>query len=119
MKKSILFHLIFLFLLGQSNTSLNAHIQPNITCILAAPSNLGYTVLSSSSLQLSWSVNNDAYGYQVKVYQGNTLIQTLTTNNTSITVTGLSRGLVYQFELASMCTESSVSENVITMEIVL
>jgi subtilase family serine protease len=69
----------------------------------AAPANFTAQAISSSQISLSWSAASGATGYNVYELENGqaVLINTLTSGTTSLTVSGLSAGTTYSFEVAA------------------
>lgn len=67
-----------------------------------APTNLNQTVIADDSLTFTWNHVVGADGYKVYQYDENgTQVKTYSTTETSISITGLSTGNIYQYKVRS------------------
>ncbi|MEI6835788.1 MAG: cytochrome b5 domain-containing protein [Candidatus Falkowbacteria bacterium] len=73
------------------------------------PTNLSVNVISSSQINLSWSVSTDNIGVTgYKVYRNNTLIGTVSSN--SFSDTGLNSGTFYTYNVSAFDTNGNISD---------
>lgn len=79
----------------------------------AAPANFSAQANSSSQITLSWSAVSGATGYYVYELVGGqaTLINTVSSSTTSLTVTGLTAGTTYSFEVAAYNSVGATASN--------
>ena len=65
-----------------------------------SPSNLATTLISENSLSLSWT-DNATNETSYKIYKDEVLLETLNSNSTSLTITGLTKNTKYKFWVKS------------------
>ena len=82
---------------GSGTTRLTAETSYNRRTYSSSVSNFSATVQSPNSVLLSWTNPNAANYYQIRIYNGSTLVTTLSKGSTSYTVTGLNGATSYTF----------------------
>jgi hypothetical protein len=112
--------LVFLF----SNNMLPGQglpVPPTATeggCSLPATSAFSGAWNGATSIDFSWNAVSAAYAYRLELYYAGNLVASTSTGGTSATIGGLNNNLRYYAIIAPMCDESSVSSNVIGIEII-
>lgn len=104
---------------GYSNTA--TAVTPAAPALPAAPTNLAYTVISKSQINLSWTDNaNNETGFQIQRCKGSTctnfaLIATVGANVTSYANTNLTANTTYRYRVyAYNASGNSGYSNVVT-----
>ena len=104
----------YTFRLDAYNTAGTASASTQVTTLaassIAAPSNVTVRVLTKTSVQVSWNSSAGATGYKV-VWSDGTQTQQASFNSrtTSVKVTGLKPGTVYQFAVTAFNATSSAT----------
>jgi len=103
--------------------SATTQVTTSAAVAIAAPTNVTVTVLSRTSVQVSWTASAGATGYKVLMSNGTTTSQVASVGSatTSVRVSNLTRGRTYAFAVtASNATSSATSAFVsVTMPAVL
>jgi chitodextrinase len=79
-----------------------------------SPSNIVVTNVGSSTATLSWNAGTDdigVEGYRVEVLQNGTSVETLTSAETAVELTGLSAGTAYAIDVFTIDTAQQASTN--------
>ncbi len=125
MKKILFILLALAWLRFPSNTNQAASsplsILPDESCSLAAPSTFTADRTSGTTADLAWSSVSGAVAYHLLVYEigsPNTLVGDTIEYGTSKTLTYLQSGKRYRCYLSSICSDNSVSEFIIIVDII-
>lgn len=93
-----------LFVLGDVNTFIIHYLDHTGTNACNTPSNVNASSVTDTTATVSWSQVSNAYLYHLQYKTSASLIwETVSTNQTSYTITGLFPGTQYDFRVEAVC----------------
>ncbi|GKU78315.1 lytic polysaccharide monooxygenase [Paenibacillus sp. L3-i20] len=88
----------------------------NDTTAPTAPSSLTVTGVTSTTASLSWGASSDAYGVnQYRIYNGSTLVASVSGSTLSYTATGLTPSTSYSYHVVALDAAGNISNTSATV----
>ena len=74
------------------------------TCVCSAPTDMSFTDISNTSIQIDWTSISTAVGYEIRYrLNGSTAWTTITTTSNTATISGLAASSDYNFQIRADC----------------